>query len=104
VNKLCRVLGWAWHQHVDDGDSVVLVYWQHHQGLDPAWYPSLDDVHHAYGEYNSHNKQGMRNERLGIDKDYGQFYVFDLSHAKCVVRLLCNNSYVRFGEHFLQTN
>jgi hypothetical protein len=34
--------------------------------------------------------------------DYGQFYVFDLSHAKCVVRLLCNNSYVRFGNNFFK--
>jgi hypothetical protein len=46
----------------------------------------------------------MRNERLGVDKDYGLFYVFDYRHAKCVVRLLCNNSYVRFGDtYFKQT-
>jgi hypothetical protein len=26
----------------------------------------------------STSKQGMRNELLGVDKDYGHFYVFDL--------------------------
>jgi hypothetical protein len=41
TNKLCRVLGWAWHEHADDGDSVVLVYWQHHPGPGPTWHPSL---------------------------------------------------------------
>jgi hypothetical protein len=29
---------------------------------------------HTYGDYDSHNQQGMRNERLGVDKDYGLFY------------------------------
>jgi hypothetical protein len=68
------------------GDSVVLMYWQHHPGLRPTWYPSLADFYRAYGDYDGHNQQGMRHERLGVDKDYGLTYVFDYRHAKCDVR------------------
>jgi len=38
----------------------------------------------------------------GVDKDYGQFYVFDLQHARRVARLLIDNSYVRFGDNYFK--
>jgi hypothetical protein len=36
--------------YADDGNSVVLVFWQNQPGVGPDWYPSLDgvdDAHHA---------------------------------------------------------
>jgi len=62
VDKLSQVMEWAWQEHIDDGHSFVLVFWQHHQHLAPQWYPSLAAVKHDYGLYNPSRKQGMKND------------------------------------------
>jgi hypothetical protein len=42
----------------------------------------------------------MKAPRYGVDSEKGKFYLFDLTHAEQVVRLLVENSYVRFGSSY----
>jgi hypothetical protein len=93
IVALTDILTMAWGQH--PGCDVIQVFYDKH--VSPVWYPSVGVVHHKYGEYTAARKCGMKNERLGVDKQKGKFYLFDLQHAIAVVRLLVENSYVRFG-------
>lgn len=40
----------------------------------------------------------MRNTCLGVDKQYGEFYLFHLPQVHSVIHLLAENSFVRFGD------
>lgn len=93
VVTLTDVLTMAWEQHV--GCDVIQVFSDKY--ISPVWHPSVGVVHHKYGEYTGVRKCGMKNDRLGVDKQKGRFYLFGLQHAIEVVRLLVENSYVRFG-------
>jgi len=73
---------------------------QHDKHLPPVRFPSLDAVRAEYGVWSRESKHGMYNDRLGTHRMKGKFYVFDLQHAQCLIRLLCENSYVRFGDNY----
>lgn len=109
ISKLSTVLDWAWACHTTTGvDPVVLVFHDTFHGC--KWYDDISVVYDpirgygAAGAYDSNMGKGMYNSRCGKDPVKGKFYVFSKSHATAVLRLLVENSYVRFGHRvFKQT-
>jgi hypothetical protein len=96
--------------------AVLQLVWQRHEGtvlqvfkdkFQPAvrW-NSMAAAHVKYpllavAATGTHHR---KNDRLGRDASKGEFYLFELPRAGCVLRLLTENSYVQFGGRFFQAD
>jgi hypothetical protein len=97
-SKLSDVFTMAWGRH--DGCAVVQVFAD--PLMAPVWHHTLPTAQQRYGGASSWQRgvhMGMYNGLLGVDAAKGRFYLFDLQHAIAVLRLLVENSYVRFGPY-----
>lgn len=103
IPTLRNVLTLAWSRHSvqrnSPGTRLLQVFKDTAFGAE--WWDVdavLVDVQLKYGAYSRVTKQGMHNDRWGVDPVRGDFYMFDLEEAVAVLTLLVKFSYVRFGD------